>query len=397
MGIRPLNKIRVLDLTQDICGPFCTQLLGDLGAEIIKIEPPQGDRSRRRGKTYGGTSLNYIYTNRGKKSLLLDLEKASHRDVFLKLAEKADLIVEDLGPGKADSMGIGYEDVRKVKEDILYLSITNFGKANPYKDYKANDSVIQALSGYMSLTSTTYQGKFTKVGPPIADLMAGIYGAIGAVAGVIHRKKTGKSLHMEVSKLGAMLQTMGDAYAKYLCSGEKGFPTGNAHRTTASFYPMPAKDGSIICNAANRNTTEHKFEDFCIGIGMPDFFKDEKYATEESRLKHREEVAEAINAHTSKMTVEEINNLCQKSGIAAGIMQDMAMLAADPQVIHDKVIIDVHDKTAGDLKVLGSPFKFDAFDRPQQDFTDALGEHTREILSQILNLGEKEIDELYLA
>ena len=128
---------------------------------------------------------------------------------------------------------------------------------------------------------------------------------------------------------------------------------------------------------------------------MPDFFKDEKYATEESRLKYREEVAEAVNAHTSKMTVEEIYQLCQKCGIAAGIIQDMAMLAADPQVIHDKVIIDVHDKAAGDLKVLGSPFKFDAFDRPMQDFSDALGEHTREILSQLLGMDAKEIDELY--
>ncbi len=395
MGIRPLSKIRILDLTQEICGPFCTQLLGDLGAEVIKVEPPQGDKSRKKGRTYGETSLMYIHTNRGKKSMVLDLGQAAHREVFLRLGGKADLIVEDLGPGKADSLGIGYEEIRKVKEDILYLSITNFGKANPFKDDAATDGVIQAISGYMSLTSTTYQGKFTKIEPPLADLLTGIYGAIAAVSGVIYRKKTGKSLLMEVSKLAAMVQTMGDAYAKYLSSGEKGFPTGNAHRATATFYPMPARDGSIICNAANRNTTEHKFEDFCIGIGMPDFFKDEKYATEESRLKYREEVAEAVNAHTSKMTVEELYQLCQKCGIAAGIIQDMAMLAADPQVIHDKVIIDVHDKAAGDLKVLGSPFKFDAFDRPMQDFSDALGEHTREILSQLLGMDAKEIDELY--
>lgn len=394
MGIRPLSKIRVLDLTQEICGPFCTQLLGDLGAEIIKIEPPQGDKSRRRGKSYSGTSLAYIHTNRGKKSVVLDLNRAAHRETFLRLAEKADLIVEDM-EGAVDRLGIGYEDIRKVKGDILYLSITNFGKNGAFKDYKASDAVIQAMSGYMSLTSTKYQGDFTKIGPPLGDLLTGIYGAIAAVSGVIHRKKTGKSLYMEVSKLGAMLQTMGDGYAKYLTSGEKGFPTGNAHRATATFYPMPAKDGSIICNAANRNTTEHKFEDFCIGIGMPDFFKEEKYATEESRLKYRDEVVEAVNAHTSKMTVEEIYSLCQRCGIAAGIIQDMAMLSEDPQVIHDKLIIDIHDKSAGDLKVLGSPFKFDAFDRPVQDFSDELGEHTREVLGRILEMKPEEISELY--
>lgn len=391
MGIRPLSKIRVLDLTQEICGPFCTQLLGDLGAEIIKIEPPRGDRSRRMGPLYGETSLAYIHTNRGKKSVTLDVENPAQRDVFLRLAENADLIVEDLGPDRAEKLGIGYEDIKKRKADILYLSITSFGRTGPFKDYEANDAIIQAISGYMSLTSVNYQGAFTKIGPPLADLMAGIYGAIAAVAGVIHRKKTGESLRMDVSRLSAMLQTMGDGYAKYLSSGEKGFPTGNAHRMTASFYPMPARDGAIICNAANRNTSEHKFEDFCIGIGMPDFFKDERYSTEESRLAHRDEVMEAINAHTSRMTVDEINSLCQNCGIAAGVINDMAQLASDPQTVHDRVIIDVHDRRAGDFKVLGSPFKFDAFDTPQSGFVAQPGEHTGEVLAGVLGMAADEI------
>lgn len=391
MGIRPLSKIRVLDLTQEICGPFCTQLLSDLGAEIIKIEPPEGDRSRRMGPGYGETSLTYIHTNRGKKSVMLDLDNPAQREVFLRLSEKADLIVEDFGPGKAESMGIGYEDIRKRKSDILYLSITSFGKTGPFKDYAANDAIIQAMSGYMSLTSVNYQGTFTKIGPPLADLMAGMYGAIAAVAGVIYRKKTGESLQMDVSKLSAMMQVTADGYAKYLTSGEKGFPTGNAHRMTASFYPMPARDGTIICNAANRNSSEHKFEDFCIGIGMPDFFKDERYATEESRLAHREEVVEAINAHTSLMTVDEINRLCQKCNIAAGVMNDMEQLAADPQTVHDQVIIRVHDEKAGDFKVLGCPYKFDAFDTPSADFSAQPGEHTKEVMTGLLGMAAEEI------
>lgn len=390
MGIRPLSRIRVLDLTQGICGPFCTQLLGDLGAEIIKIEPPTGDRSRGRGLKYGETSLTYIHTNRGKKSVILDINSPSHRDIFLRLSEKVDLIVEDLGPNKAETNGIGYEDIRKRKSDILYLSITNFGKTGPYKDYEASDAIIQAMSGYMSLTSVTYQGAFTKIGPPLADLMAGMYGAIAAAAGVIYRKKTGEGLRMEVSKLSAMMQVTADGFAKYLTSGESGFPTGNAHRMTASFYPMPAKDGTIICNAANRNQTEHKFEDFCIGIGMPDFFKDERYTTEESRLDHREEVVAAINAHTSRMTVAEIYDLCQRCGIAAGVMNDMAQLAEDPQTVHDQVIINVHDKKAGDFKVLGCPFKFDAFDVPNGDFVDQPGEHTVDVLADLLGMAAEE-------
>lgn len=395
MGIRPLSKIRVLDLTQGICGPFCTQLLGDLGAEIIKIEPPKGDKSRRMGKKYGETSLAYIHTNRGKKSVKLDVSNPDHKEVFFRLAEKSDLVVEDFGPEKAEAMGIGYEEIKKVKKDILYLAISNFGRKGAFKDYETNDAIIQAMSGYMSLTSVNYQGEFTKIGPPLADLMSGVYGAIAAVAGMIHRKKTGMSLRMDIAKLSAMLQTMPDGYAKYLTSGEKNFPTGQAHRMSASFYPMPAKDGAIVCNADNRNATEHKFEAFCDGIGMPDFYKDERYATPESRLAHRSEVEEAINAHTSQMTVAQISELCQRSGIASGVMNNMAQLAADPQTVHDQVIIQIHDKEAGDLKVLGSPFKFDKFDTPGSDFSAQLGEHTEEILTGVLGMTPEEISAVF--
>ena len=391
MGIRPLSKIRILDATQGVCGPFCTQLLGDLGAEVIKIEPPQGDESRRKGPQYEGTSLAYIHTNRGKKSVVLDLKKPAHRDIFLRLAEKSDVVVEDFGPGKAEELGIGYEDVKKARADILYLSITNFGKKGTFKDYEANDAIIQAMSGYMSVTSVDYQGAFTKIGPPIADLMAGLYGAIAIASGVIYRKKYGEGLRMDVSKLSAMLIAMNDQYARYLCSGEKSFPTGNAHRMSAAFYPMPAKDGYIVCNPGNRNAKEHKFEDFCEAIGLHDFTKDPRYATEDSRIAHREEVAEALNAHTSKLTVAEISEICHHSNSPEGTVNDMAQLAADPQTIHDRIIIDVHDKKTGDFKVMGCPFRFSEFDYPLSDFADQLGEHTKEVLAGILGMSEDEI------
>lgn len=391
MGNRPLSKIRVLDLTQEVCGPFCTQFLSDLGAEVIKIEPPEGDRSRGMGPQYGKTSLTYIHANRGKKSVTLDLTVPAHRNIFLRLAEKADLIVEDFKPGKVEDLGLGYEALKKVKPDILYLSITNFGHTGPFKDFKGNDAIIQAMSGYMSVTSVNFKGNFTKIGPPLADLLTGLYAAIGAVAGVIYRKKTGESLYIDVSKLSAMMQTMPDQYAKYLCTGEKAFPTGNAHRMSASFYPMPAKDGFIIANPGNRNTTERKFEDFCIGVGMPTFFEDERYSTEESRLAHREEVAEAINEHTSKMAVQELFELCQKFNIAAGIMCDMEQLVKDPQTEHDRMIINVHDNKEGDFKVLGSPFKFDSFDLPKFGFVAQPGEHTAEVLTEVLGMKTEEI------
>lgn len=387
MENKPLSKIRVLDLTQNICGPLCTQYLYDLGAEVIKIESPEGDESRRRGTTYGDTSIAYMYVNRGKKSVTLDITKSEQKEILLRLAEKSDIVVEDLGAGKADELGVGYEAVKNVKDDIVYLSITDFGHKGPFKNYKGNDAILQAISGYMSLTSMTYQGKFTKLTTPMSDLMGGMYAVIGAIAGLIHRKKTGESIYVDVSKLSCMLMCMPDSYAKYMTYGEKAFPTGNAHRMSAVFYPMPTKDGAIICNPDNRNPSETKWQNFCREIGIPEeWYEDDKFNSLKSRLEHRSEVEEMVNAHTVNFTVAEIEEICRKYKIAAGVMNDMKQLVEHPQTIHDKLIISVHDTKEGDFRVMGCPLKFSEFDTLGDSFVDQLGEHTAEVLESLLGI-----------
>ena len=385
MGIKPLKNIRVLDLTQDFCGPVCTQYLADLGAEIIKIESPEGDVSRRQGRICGDTSLAYIHLNRGKKSVVLDITQTAQKDIFLRLAGKADMIIEDLGPGRADALGIGYKDVLEKKPDMLYLSISNFGQKGTFRDVEANDAILQAISGYMSLTSMTYQGKFTKLQPRIADLMTGVYAAIGALAAVIHRKKTGESLFVDISKLSCMLQCLPDGYAKYMSYGEKGFPTGNAHRMSAAFYPMPAKDGAIICNPDNRSALEKKWENFCEAIGIPEeVYSQEKFNSYKGRLDHRSEVEELLNTHTCNFTVAELEQICRKNKIAAGVMNDVKQLTELPQTLHDEIIINLHDEKNGDFRVLGSPLKYSGFETREDTFVDSLGAHTEEVLAEVL-------------
>lgn len=392
METRPFSKIRALDLTQNISGPLCTQYLCDLGAEVIKIESPQGDPSRSRGTTYGKTSLAYIHINRGKKSVQLDINKPEHREILLRLAARCDLMIEDLGPGKAQALGLGYDAVRTRKSDIVYLSITDFGHTGSFRDYPGNDAILQAMSGYMSLTSMTYQGPSTKLASPMADLMSGMYAAIGAIAGLIHRKRTGESLYVDVAKLSCMLLCMPDGYAKYLTYGEKGFPTGNAHRMSAAFYPMPAKDGAIICNPDNRNPTEHKWQNFCQAIGISEEWYDhENFNSLKARLDHRSEVEQMLNAHTVHFTVAELEEICRKNNIAAGVMCDMKQLSEAPQTIHDQIIIPVHDSREGDFRVLGCPLKFSEFDTPKSDFADQPGEHTAAVLSDILGMSAEEI------
>lgn len=393
--MRPFSNIRILDLTQNICGPLCTQYLCDLGAEVIKIEPPEGDVSRKRGVIYGETSIAYLFANRGKKSVTLDITQQKDRDILLRLAEKCDVLIEDLGAGKADAMGLGYQHVKHVKSDIVYVSITPFGHNGPYKDYPSSDAVLQAMSGYMSLTSMTYQGMPTRLTPAISDLMAGMYAAIGAITGLIYRKKNHDSIFVDVSKLSCMMMCVPDGFAKYLTYGEKGFPTGNAHRMSAAFYPMPAKDGAIICNPDNRNPTETKWQSFCEAVGIEkDWYESDNFNSLKNRLEHRNEVEAMLNAHTVNFTVDELEEICRKYKIAAGVMKDMKQLAEDPQTVHDQVIITVRDSKEGEFKVMGSPFKFSAFTPVNAGFTDQPGEHTKEVLESLAGLSEEEISAL---
>jgi len=376
--LRPLDDVRIVDLTQGISGPFCTQILRDLGAEVIKVEPPSGDISRGTGTQHEKTGISYVSFNRGKKSIVLEVEKPEHRELFLKLAEKSDVIVEGLGPGKSDELGIGYEDIKKRKQDILYLSITGYGHQGLFKDYSNSDAVIQALSGFMSITGEA-GGEYMKAGVPLADVFSGIYGAIGVLAGIIHRRKTKESLYIDLAKLNVMLSAMPDSVSKYFNTGITTRPKGCRHQLVGFFGPAEAKDGSVICMAAQ----EHQFKALTEILGLEGLEKDERFNSMDKRCINAAELEPIIFSRTREMTMEELTEKLLARKIPAGPINTLDRILESEYVKYHHLIMEVNDSNEKAYRVIGSPMKFEKFEMLESDFVSRLGEYTKEILAEI--------------
>lgn len=374
----PLDDIRVLDLTQGVCGPFCTQILRDLGAKVIKIEPPCGDESRGMGPCRHGFSTSYISLNRGKKSMILDLNQAEHREILLNLAKESDVIVEDLGPGKCDGMGIGYEDVRIRKPDILYLSITGYGHEGMFRDYSDQDAVVQALSGFMSITGEN-GGEFTKAGIPLADLFTGIYGAIGILAGIIYRSRTNESLYMDLAKLDVMLSAMPDVFSKYFNTGKTTRPRGCRHQLVGFFGPVRTKDGTVICMASQ----DHQFKAMTEILGLEGLERDERFNSMNKRCVNIAELEPIIYSKTREMTMDELTQKLLSRKIPAGPVNTLEKILESGYVKYHDLIMEVEDSANGRFRVIGPPMKFGQFDRAKSDFISGPGEYTEAILREL--------------
>ena len=384
---RPLDDIRIIDLTQGICGPFCTEILRDLGAEVIKIEPPSGDISRKMGTQHGKTSISYINFNRGKKSMILDLGKSEQKELLLKLAEKADVFVEDLGPGKSSDLGIDYEQVKRRKSDILYLSITGFGHEGMFRDYSDLDAIVQALSGFMSITGET-DGEYTKGGVPLADIYTGIYGAIGILAGIIHRRKTGESLYIDLAKLNVMLTEMPDTMSKYFNTGQTTRPKGCRHQLVGFFGPAETKDGSVICMAAQ----DHQFKAMMEILGLEGLEKDERFNSMTKRCINIAQLEPIVCAKTREMTMDELTEKLLERKIPAGQINTLDKILESDYVKYHNLTMEVSDRKEGRFKVVGSPMKFEKFEMPKTDFISQPGEFTEELLSEVLGLGKEALN-----
>lgn len=388
---RPLSGIRVLDLTQYMCGPYCTQILGDLGAEIIKIEPPGGEISRKFGTKHGATSITYIHFNRGKKSVELDLNKPRHREILLKLAEKSDLVVEDFMPGTSEKLGIGYYDLKKIKSDILYIAITGYGQKGLYSNYSNLDPIVQALSGFMSTTGEK-GGEFTKAGVPLADIFTGIYAAIGALAAIIHRRKTGESLYVDISKLNVMLSALPESMPKYLNTGGITRPRGNKHQLVAIFQALRTSDGLVLCKASD----DKEFKAFTDALDLQGLGEDERFNDTRKRYANIDELEQIIHSKTTKMTMEELTNLMLRLNCPVGPINTIEQILEDEYTNFHQLIIDVHDSIEGSFKVVGSPLKFEKYGMPKYSFVSQPGEYTTEVLMNLLGMGEEEIKSLHV-
>lgn len=383
---KPLDDIRVIDLTQGICGSFCTQLLRDLGAEVIKVEPPSGDVSRCRGTRHGKTSISYISVNRGKKSMVLELEKPAHREIFLRLVEMSDIMVEALGPGRGDALGIGYEAVRNRKPDIIYLSITGYGHEGMYRDYSDQDAIIQALSGFMSITGEL-GGEFTKAGIPIADVFTGIYGAISLLTGIIYRDRMKESLYIDLPKLNVMLSAMPDVFSKYLNTGKTTRPKGCRHQLVGFFGPVKTKDGTVICMAAQ----DHQFKALTEILGLEGLEQDERFSSMDKRCLNIEALEPIIFSKTREMTMDELTEKLLDQKIPAGPVNTLDKILESDYVKYHQLLMEVKDRDEGIFRVVGSPIRFSQFHMEHNDFIAGPGEFSADILYEILGCDKSEV------
>ena len=388
----PLNGIRVIDLTQVLFGPFATMLLGDMGAEIIKIERPEvGDIARGNGPVVNGVSTYFLSLNRGKKSVTLNLATRQGAEVLLKLAACADVLVENYKPGTMEKLGLGYETVRKINPGIIYVSGSGFGQYGPYAGKPAYDVVVQAMGGVMSITGEE-GGPPVRPGVSYGDITAGLFLCIATLAALEERHKSDKGQYIDISMLDCQVTVQENAFVRYLNTGELPRALGTRHAVMTPFQVFPTKDGYIA--VALRGGANDQWPLFCAAINRVDIIDDPRFTDGWSRTQHYSELepilTEVMKTRATNAWIEEL----EKAGIPCGPVNNIAQAAADPQIAARDMIVSVRRPQAGDFKVVNSPFKFSRTPSEVNGFSPELGENTEEILKRLLQISPQEIKRL---
>ncbi|MCH8897025.1 MAG: CoA transferase [Chloroflexi bacterium] len=373
----PLSGIVVLDLTQIMAGPVCTMLLADMGADVIKIEKPNGgDDTRRMGPPFvNGWGAGFLALNRNKRSLVLNLQKPQGRDVFQRLLNSADVVVENFRPGVMDRLGLGYEELIGLKPDLVYCTISGFGSTGPYRERGGFDLVAQGMSGLMSITGFP-DSPPAKVGVPITDISAGLLAANGILCAYIHALKTGQGQMVDTSLLEAGIAYTIWESSGYFASGEIPGPLGSAHRVSAPYQALRTKDGYINIGAATQST----WEQFCRAVGLETLPEDERFKAPGDRKARQQELAALLEETLRQHTTDYWLQLLDQAGVVAGPIYDMAQVYADPQVKARNMLVDLEDAELGLLRHIGIPIKLSETPGAIRRRAPALGEHSREIL-----------------
>ncbi|MCC7023784.1 MAG: CoA transferase [Thermomicrobiales bacterium] len=376
----PLAGIRVLDLGRHLAGPTCAMLLGDLGADVIKIEKPGiGEDGRSAGPPFfEGISAFFLSANRNKRSLTLDIKRPEGQEAFRRLADTADVVVENFRPGVMDALGIGYATMSERNPRIIYCSISGFGIDGPYAGRPGLDQIIQGVSGLMSVTGFE-GGEPVRVGIPIADLLTGLYGAYGVLAALQARERTGRGQVVNTSLLEAMVGTMGFQAVRYLNGGEVPPPAGNHHPINAPYGVFRAKDGYLTIGAS----AEKRWEQLCQLLGAEEWIEDPRFQTNGGRFDHRLELESMINERLQARPVAEWECIFNDVGIPAGPVYAMDGALDHPQVRHREMVVDRPHPVLGTVSLLGLPVKFSETPGDVHRIPPGLGEHTEEILREV--------------
>jgi crotonobetainyl-CoA:carnitine CoA-transferase CaiB-like acyl-CoA transferase len=376
----PLAGLKVVDLTHVMAGPTCTLMLADMGADVIKIEKtPHGDDTRHSiPPKIGDEAASFLMMNRNKRGIVLDLKTKGGAQILRRLIEKADVLVENFGPGVMDRLGFGYEDLHKEHPTLIYCSLSGFGRTGPYKHRRGFDLIAQAMSGIMSFTGEGPDGPPVKCGAPLSDITAGVIAAMGILAAYTYRLKTGEGQWVETSLYeAALIQTYWQS-AIALATGVAPRAMGSAHPLNAPYQAFQTSDGWIVVGGANQKNWLRMLD----ALGAPEMANDPRYLSGADRMAHLKELAAELNRHFRNKPAKYWLETLEEKGVPCGPVHDMLQALADPQTIAREMVVETEHSALGLVKSLGLPVKFSATPGKVRTGAPLYGEHTRSVLRE---------------
>ena len=383
----PLAGLRVIELARILAGPWAGQILADLGADVVKVESPYGDDTRRWGPPFvrgrDGEELDAAYfhaCNRGKRSVVADFATEEGRAIVRRLAARSDVLIENFKVGGLAKFGLDFASLAILNPRLIYCSVTGFGQSGPYAGRAGYDFIIQGMSGIMDLTGEP-QGEPQKMGVAFADIFTGTYGAVAVLAALAQRDRTGVGQHIDMSLLDSMVGVLANQGLNYLVSGKTPHRLGNAHPNIVPYQVFQVLDGHVIIAVGN----DAQFERLCTYLGQPMLASDPRFATNAVRVEHREELVPILSERLSRHTRETVLRAMQERGIPAGPINSVAEVFSDPQVVHRGLCSQLAAPWAaeGSVPAIRTPIRFSAARLDQGRPSPRLGEHTGEILAEI--------------
>lgn len=370
-----LSGIKVIDLSRVLAGPYCTMILGDLGAEVIKVESPQGDDTRTWGPPFkNGVSAYYLCTNRNKKSVTINLKTDTGMNQVLELLQDADVLIHNFKTGTMEKFGLDYETLETTYPQLVYCSITGFGETGPYKNLPGYDFIIQAMSGLMSITGTEQSGP-QKVGVAITDILTGLNAAIGIQAALIERVQSGRGQKIDLALYDTAVSTLVNIGSNYLMSRDIPGRLGNSHANIVPYDSFQTKDGNIVIAVGN----DEQFARFCTILQLEHFANDSRFQTNAQRVNNRRALMPILRDKLIQKPTNYWQKQCVNAGIPCGPIQQLDEVYNDPQLKEREMFIKKEHPVAGEIEMIGSPLKLSRTPVTYRDHPPEIGEHNKVI------------------
>jgi len=397
-----LAHVRVLDLSRVLAGPWASQVLADLGAEVIKVERPRtGDDTRSWGPPYlrdargveTGESAYFVSANRGKKSVAIDIARPEGQSIVRRLAERADVVLENYKVGALARYGLAYEQLAPLNPGLVYCSITGFGQSGPYRSRAGYDFLIQAMGGLMSITGEPEGvpgGGPMKVGVAITDILTGMYAATAVLAALAHRERSGRGQQVDLALLDVQIAMLANQAESYLVTGHAPERLGNAHPSIVPYQAFSTRDGYIALAVGN----DAQFARFCEVAGCPELARDARFVTNAARVRNRGDLVALLAPVLAARTSGDWIAALEPAGVPCGPINDLAQVFKDPQVRHREMRVEVGHPLCGTVPMVASPIRLSATPVRHDAPPPMLGQHTREVLMGILGMDDAEVEEL---